>query len=123
MATVHFSDRELSCFCCGQAGLTLDFLNALEELRRKFGKPMPVTSGYRCESYDAQVGGAGPHTIGAVDVAMHGPLAHELISAAMELGWTGIGVKQHGQYRRRFLHFDRLAGDDSHPRPRVWTYA
>ncbi len=121
--TGHFTREELTCRCgCGLMGFSAEFLEALEELRQAYGRPMAITSGYRCPKHNQTVsstGESGPHTIGAVDVAVSGPDAHHLLLMALELGWTGIGIKQHGA--SRFIHLDRLTSR-THPRPRVWSY-
>lgn len=128
--TEHFTLEELQCRCgCGRmeyTGLALDYL---ETLRRKYGKPMVVTSGYRCPEHNAEVsstGRSGPHTVTArnnvaVDVSVYGDRAYQLIAAAFLLGWRGIGVSQKGHHESRFIHLDRIVGD-GHPRPWVWSY-
>ncbi len=68
----HFSRKELECHCgCGQMEMDHELLDRLESLRTAFGKPMRVTSGFRCPTYNAQISGTGftgPHTTGmAVD--------------------------------------------------------
>jgi len=83
---------------------------------------MRISSGYRCPAYnDAQstTGRNGPHTVGAVDVLISGSDAWDLIRAAMDLGWYGLGVRQHGDIGERFVHLDRL---ESGPRPWIWSY-
>ena len=127
MATAHFTDAELNCPHCGDTRLSLEFLRELERLRTMFGKPMLVTSGYRCPEYNDTVsstGMGGPHTVGAVDVVIAGGRAFELVGMAINLGWRGIGVKQHGPWNNRFIHLDRLNSlTEVRPRPRVWSYA
>mgnify|MGYP001241848895 CR=1 FL=1 len=121
--TEHFTREELSCKCCGRMEFPVYFLEALETLRRAFGAPMAITSGYRCPAHNQAVsttGEAGPHTLGAVDVAVQGPDGHKLVLLAMNLGWTGIGVSQR-QGQARFIHLDRLAVN-TYPRPRIWSY-
>jgi len=122
--TPHFSLRELQCRCCGRMGIDQDFLNRLEDLRTAYGKPMIINSGYRCPDYNDRIsstGRTGPHTVGAVDVRISGAEAHRLLHLAMIVGFTGIGIKQHGPMAGRFIHLDNLTTHDK-PRPRVWTY-
>jgi uncharacterized protein YcbK (DUF882 family) len=118
----HFSRAELACKHCGLVQVEPVFLDRLEELRRTIGVPLVVTSGTRCPEYNARVsttGLAGPHTSGrAVDLAVQGETAWRVLAAALELGFTGIGVKQHGPAAARFLHLDDLGRG----RPRVWSY-
>ncbi|MEO5330361.1 MAG: D-Ala-D-Ala carboxypeptidase family metallohydrolase, partial [Magnetococcus sp. THC-1_WYH] len=51
-------------------------MDRLENLRREFNRPMPVSSGYRCPMHNARVsktGFSGPHTTGqAVDIVISG---------------------------------------------------
>ena len=122
MATAHFSTQELVCHC-GCGGLPPEgFQSRLEELRIQFGHPMVLSSAYRCPEHNAKVsstGGTGPHTKGAVDVLCYGPRAHELVSDALMLGWTGIGVSQRGPRNARFVHLDDTGGP---MRPCIWSY-
>ncbi|HHO49275.1 MAG TPA: peptidase M15 [Desulfobacteraceae bacterium] len=123
--TPHFKLRELQCKCgCGRMDIDPDFLRRLEDLRVAYGRPMIINSGYRCPEYNNRVsttGLDGPHTIGAVDVRCSGHEAHLLLHMAMIVGFSGIGVKQHGPHSGRFLHLDNLTTHDN-PRPWVWTY-
>ncbi|GAB2875812.1 hypothetical protein GCM10027180_02620 [Microbulbifer echini] len=85
---------------------------------------MFINSGYRCPSHNARLNATMTHTTGqAVDVSVAVSGAHKLMKIALAEGFTGIGVKQKGPIRRRFLHLDDL---DSIPgervRPTVWSY-
>lgn len=125
--TEHFSKKELMCRCgCGQIYLDKRFLNDLEDLRVAFGKPMIVTSGYRCEKYNEKVsstGGSGPHTTGkAIDIRVSGQDAYTLVAMAINFGFSGIGVHQRGPVSKRYVHLDILDIVDNMPRPRIWSY-
>jgi len=123
LITEHFTYDELACRCgCGRMEFSDSFLVRLEELRVAFGKPMIITSGYRCPEHNAKVshtGKTGPHTIGAVDVGIAGPDAYMLVLLAMQLCFSGIGVSQRGKVR--FIHIDDLQAPE-YPRPRIWSY-
>jgi hypothetical protein len=42
----NFSESEFQCRCgCGAADMQPAFMQALQDVRSDFGKPMPVTSG------------------------------------------------------------------------------
>ena len=60
--STHFSRSEFACKgknCCGGAGtVTKELINGLEELRKKVGKPLCITSGFRCVVHNKRVGGA-----------------------------------------------------------------
>lgn len=100
------------------------FLMDVDELRHRYGKPLVVSSGYRCSRYNAQVsstGDTGPHTTGlAVDFAVDRGAAFELLHLALSMGFTGIGVQQKGG--GRFLHLDKLPNAPGQPRPTIWSY-
>ncbi|MEM9422931.1 MAG: D-Ala-D-Ala carboxypeptidase family metallohydrolase [Pseudomonadota bacterium] len=113
----HFSISELACRCGGRfchAEYWHDplFLDALEALRAEVGRPLIVTSGHRCDQWNAAVGGAplSQHKTLAVDIALAGHDRHALRKAANEQGFTGQGLA------RSFLHLDRRA------RPAIWYY-
>jgi hypothetical protein len=53
---------------------------------------------------------------------VRGHEVYVLTKLAMQHGFTGIGLKQHGA--SRFLHLDDLPnGNPTGPRPWIWTYA
>ena len=62
MSTANFKDVELKCKCgdfmCISPKPSSELLAVLELVRLKFGKPVLITSGHRCESHNAKVGGA-----------------------------------------------------------------
>jgi zinc D-Ala-D-Ala carboxypeptidase len=115
-----FSESEFKCSHCGVAKMDQDFINRLNELRREVGVPLRVTSGYRCPDHpiEARKVASGAHTTGkAVDFAVEGRLAHELLKQAMEMNFKGIGVQQKGT--GRFIHLDDWVAPN---RPTVWSY-
>jgi len=124
----HFSMEELTCPCgCGQMLMDNEHMERMVQLRELLGEPIYISSGFRCENHDRQIGtsanpGNGPHTKGkATDCRVNGQSAYRLLQVAMSLGFTGIGVKvRHGQ---GFIHIDSLRPRDGWPqRPNVWTY-
>ena len=63
-----------------------------------------------------------PHLLGkAVDIACHGKKAYNIIRIGMAHGFTGIGVKQHGEKEDRFVHLDTMNNGERH-RPMFWSY-
>ncbi len=117
----NFTEAEMRCKCgCGRADMDPDFMNHLQRVRDAYGRPMPITSGYRCPEHDRAIGGAGVHPTGrAADTAVSGEDTYHLLKTALVMGMRGIGQKQHGPYASRFMHLDDLDGP---MRPRVWTY-
>ena len=125
ISSKNFSDKELSCSHCGENKFDQKTLDALQELREAIGKPIKLSSAYRCPEHNDKVSGSGksgPHTTGcAVDILCSGKAAHEILTFAMIRSsiWKGIGVSQKGEHKSRFLHLDTLETD---MRPWVWSY-
>ncbi|WP_084611395.1 D-Ala-D-Ala carboxypeptidase family metallohydrolase [Zooshikella ganghwensis] len=124
MAYSFFSDRELTCRCgCGQQQMQPDFMSRLIELRILCGFPLPVTSGYRCANHpeEKKKTTPGAHSLGcAVDIACQGEQAVIVLKHALDLGFTGIGIKQKGG--SRFIHLDMAPKTTTRPRPWIWSY-
>jgi len=118
----HFTASEFQCHCgCGANEIKQELVEKLDMLRGWYGKPMVVTSGYRCPGHNQAVsttGQAGPHTTGyAADIAASGADAFTLLKLAFATGFTGIGVSQKGA--SRFIHMDIVPGQT---RPMIWSY-
>lgn len=123
--TQHFSREELACKHCGQMHIPLASIERLQALRDKVGHVLRVTSGYRCPEHNnvvSSTGRKGPHTKAAFDIAIYGEDAYRLVRAAIDVGFTGIGVKQTGPVEQRFIHVDDLVGDADIVRPYIWSY-
>lgn len=122
--TPHFSHAELACKCGCNFLPAQDFMDKVEALRVAVGFPMRVTSAARCPAHNARVSGTGrtgPHTTGrAIDLGVSHGQAHAVLSKALEMGFTGIGVQQKGG--GRFIHLDDLPNAPGQPRPTVWSY-
>lgn len=126
----YFKESEFRCRgrnCCGgEAKVQPALVYALDDLREAYGKPLVITSGYRCPAHNQAVsttGPNGPHTTGlACDIAISGRDAYTLLRLAMASGkFTGVGVHQSGY--GRFLHLDMIPDSLGHRRPWVWSYA
>jgi uncharacterized protein YcbK (DUF882 family) len=116
----YFTDRELSCSCCGEYYFVPEFLYILNLIRGECGFPLPVTSGYRCPKHpvEASKERSGAHSRGlAVDISVRGERAHRLVEEAMKQGIPRIGINQKGL--NRFIHLDI---DSSLPSPAIWSY-
>lgn len=104
----HFTKKELACKCCGEPGpIDMALIEALEVLRRLAGCPLIVTSGYRCQKHNSEVGGAkdSQHTKGtAADIKALGVTPLELFALAAQIpaikgiglykGWVHIDVRK-----------------------------
>lgn len=120
----YFTDDELKCSCCGVNAMRPETVDRLDRLRELYGKPIALSSAYRCAKRNTEVsstGQNGPHTTGqAVDILVRGAEGLVLMGLAQRLGFTGFGVKQHGA--SRYLHLDDLPEAEGRPRPWLWSY-
>lgn len=119
-----FSASELSCKCNECDGDMNDqFMTKLIALRESCDFPFHITSAYRCDSHNVNIGGVkgSSHTKGrAVDIAVKGAKAFQLVSKASVFGMTGIGVKQSGH--GRFIHLDNMDVEFNYNRPAIFSY-
>ncbi len=113
----NFQIAELACkcrgrYCRGQYWHAPHFLDHLQALRNRLGRPLMVRSGHRCALWNAHVGGApnSQHKCIAVDLALDGHDPMQLHAAARESGFTGFGLA------RSFIHLDLRA------QPAIWYY-
>ncbi|SEM52387.1 D-Ala-D-Ala carboxypeptidase family metallohydrolase [Halomonas caseinilytica] len=110
MKSKHFARHEFACSCgCGFDTVDVETLAVLEELRDHFATPVVVTSGCRCPTYNARVGGAehSQHKLGrAADIQAQGidpsEVHHYLVNRYP--GQYGIG-----RYNT-FTHIDTRSG-------------
>ena len=122
----YFSEDELRCKGTGEINMDETFMEKLDELREKLNQPMTISSGYRSEAHNMAIGGSkrSAHLKGcAVDVVCSGHKAFEIVKLAIELDFTGIGVKQNGVHAKRFIHLDTMPRKSvTSPRPWIWSY-
>jgi len=131
----YFLREELVCKCgnCdgGDEAYLREMAVELDKVRDAYGKPMRLTSAYRCLKHSAEAAkrpeSLHPHTyLHAVDVSCRSSDAQDLIVAALLSGWGGIGVSQRSS---RFIHIDRRWSGSRHPvsgvplRRAIWSYA
>jgi len=123
----NFTPDEMACQHCGAKNMDPEFMDQLQALRDAYGRPMAVSSAYRCPDHpieddkDPEDEIESPHETGrCVDVLCSHLDAYELLGLALEMGFTGIGVNQRGD--SRFLHLDTLEDGPRRPRPHVWSY-
>jgi len=94
----NFSRLEFRCPCCGNDGVSVDLVMALQELRDKAGVPIAVTSGVRCDAWNEKVGGSkrSQHILGkAADIVIRGAEPAEAMELAVLVDAFrdgGIGV-------------------------------
>ncbi len=122
-----FAYSELRCKCghCNSTGREMDpaFMARLQRLRDAYGKPMQLTSAYRCPRHPVEAGKTAPgeHFDGrAVDVRCRGAEALTLLRLALPLGFNRVGIHQKGS--ARFLHLGLAPAGGPLPSPTIWSY-
>jgi len=119
----YFKEEKLRCTHCGEAGMDMEFMQKVDELRHELGFPFIVTSAYRCPEHPIEFKKSSPgaHTTGmAIDIGVRGNEAYRLLQGALRAGFTGIGVNQKGS--SRFIHLDNIEHSGERPRPWIWSY-
>lgn len=120
----NFSKEEFDCKHTGKNEMKHSFMAKLQALRTAYGKPLRITSGFRDYTHPFEAKKPkknGSHPTGkAADIAIDRKEAYQLLKLAMELGFTGIGFKQHGG--GRFIHLDTIEDNSDQPRPTIWSY-
>lgn len=111
----YFSKEEFDCQVTGNNEMKDEFIHKLDELREACGFPFVISSGYRDPSHpiEARKAKAGTHAQGiAADIAVaNGAERYKIVSEAMRLGFTGVGV------HKSFIHVDIRETT-----PVVWEY-
>lgn len=84
----HFKQSEFACKCgCGFNSIDLKLLKILDEIREHFGKPLTISSGCRCATHNAKVGGVkgSRHVLGkASDIWISGVSKNDLMNKCKE---------------------------------------
>ena len=96
--SAHFNSTEFDCHgsgCCSQTLINEQLIEYLEKIREHFGKPITITSAYRCPTHNRNVGGAtgSRHSKGdAADIVVSGVAPREVAKYAESIGVLGIGL-------------------------------
>ena len=113
----NFSIDEFKCPCCGQVEMQDSFLKLIDIARTTAGVPFVITSGYRCEKHNKDVGGKtdSAHTKGyAADIkCVDSSSRFKIINALIKVGFKRIGIAD------SFIHCDN---DPSLPQEVIWKY-
>ena len=106
----NFIVGEFLCHCgCGKALVDEKLPELLQQIRDHFGKPLIVTSPYRCDKHNKNVGGAtgSRHTKGqAADFYIPGVAPAEIAKYAESIGIKGIGLYEKADCGDDFVHID-----------------
>ena len=120
-ALKNFNRNEFACHCgnpaCELVPMDYGFMQKLQDMRTDLNAPLTITSGYRCQNYEAKIGGSGKnHPTGkAVDLTATRSVMSKIVARAEAYGFTGIGVCLHGD--NMFIHLDI-----THNTTTVWSY-
>jgi len=121
----NWSEKEFACTHCGKCEVLPELVDMLQEIRSKIGKPMFISSGYRCASHPVEVtkDKPGEHTTGfACDVICHGSRAVSLAKLFLDYGVTRIGFHQKGTPSHRFIHVGLADKHNNRFASAMWTY-
>jgi len=120
----YFSYDEMKCKCgCDQAPMDQQLMTTLDNIRQALGKPIIISSGYRCPNHpiEAKKSKPGAHATGkAADLAVDREDAYKVLMAAFFMDIKRVGVQQKGS--GRFIHLDTADAQDGFPSPTVWSY-
>ena len=104
--SANFRAREFDCKCsgkCNETKIDEQLVVFLQKIREHFGKPVDITSGYRCAEHNKAVGGTSGslHTKGqAADFVIDGVDPYDIAKYAESIGVKGIG------HYDDFVHID-----------------
>ena len=94
----NFQFKEFDCQgkgCCSKTIIDEKLIAYVQQIRDHFGKPVTITSPYRCEVHNKRVGGATKsyHMQGrAADIVVQGVSSREVAKYAESIGILGIGL-------------------------------
>ena len=94
----NFQYKEFDCHgqgCCSTTIIDEKLVEYVQQIRDHFGKPVTITSAYRCEVHNRRVGGATKsyHMRGqAADIVVQGVSSREVAKYAESIGILGIGL-------------------------------
>lgn len=100
----NFTPKEIACKHCGELYLDPKSMDALQELRDTWGKPIVINSAHRCSVHNAAVGGSenSQHLKIAFDCR-----CPEVDQVAFCRHAQAAGFKGFGRYPKRgFVHLD-----------------
>lgn len=112
----RFKMEEFRCRCCGSTGspqvvenIRALVENVLDPARERYGKPIKVNSGYRCEKHNREVGGASQSQhlcqggSAAADIAAVGLRGNDLALENLEIVRA---IVKNGQWDQMILYVD-----------------
>lgn len=107
----NFKSTEFDCHgkgCCSLTYIDGKLVEYLQKIRDHFGKPVTITSAYRCQKHNKNIGGATSsyHTKGmAADIVVSDIAPLEVAKYAESIGILGIGLYETSK-DGYFVHID-----------------
>lgn len=107
----YFNSAEFDCHgtgCCSSTVINEKLVEYLNKIRAHFGRPITITSGYRCPAHNRNVGGAtgSRHSKGdAADIVVQGVAPRIVAQYAESIGVLGIGLYETAK-DGYFVHID-----------------
>lgn len=90
----HFKKSEFTCKCgCGLNNINYNLVQILEDIRNHYNKPLIISSGCRCEKWNAKCGGVSNsrHLIGkASDIYVQNVNKNDLLNYCKNLQNKGV---------------------------------
>lgn len=111
----NFKVSEFLCHgsgCCTQGKVDEKLVEILQSIRDHFGKPVHITSAYRCAAWNRKVGGVSRsyHLSGqAADIKVDDTAPAEVAKYAESIGVLGIGLYETDS-DGHFVHVDTRTG-------------
>lgn len=108
--SANFKVSEFLCNgtgCCAEGKIDEKLVKILQQIRDHFGKPVYISSAYRCPVWNKQVGGVSSsyHLSGqAADFYIDGVAPAEIAKFAESIGVKGIGLYE--EKDGNFVHID-----------------
>lgn len=109
--STNFKSTEFDCNgkgCCNKTLIDEKLVEYLQAIRDHFGKPVKISSSYRCEIHNPKVGGvkSSLHLKGmAADITIEGVSPVEVAKYAESIGIKGIGLYDTSK-DGHFVHID-----------------
>lgn len=109
--SANFKVSEFACHgkgCCSTVTIDEQLVKYVQKIRDHFGKPVTITSGYRCATHNKNVGGAtgSRHAKGqAADIVVKDVAPAEVAKYAESIGILGIGLYETAK-DGYFVHID-----------------
>ena len=109
--STNFKSTEFDCHgsgCCSTTQVDEKLVEYLQNIRNHFGKPVNISSGYRCATHNKNIGGAtgSKHSKGqAADIYINGVAPAEIAKYAESIGILGIGLYETNA-DGHFVHVD-----------------